>query len=264
MIRQAFAVALVAVVFVLISCVSKSEYVAMEDRYDRCQAQIEAQQQRYAELNERYGRLSNANRQNLQRIESLERQIELKQVVIDQKQATITRKEAVIDQKEEIISAKEETISELERTRRNIEENLKEQIEQKNIKLEELEGKLRVTFVDKILFNSGSVSVNRRGRQSLLKLAESLQQYPDQLIVVEGHTDDVQIGPALRDRFPSNWELSTARAAAVVRFLQEKAGIDPHRMTAAGFSYFRPVASNDTQEGRSQNRRIEIVLVPAQ
>jgi len=255
MIRNAVAISMVVIVFVLISCVSKSEFVDMENRYDQCQAQLEDQQERYEELNERYGRLSNANRQNLDRIESLERQVELNKIIIDQKQETISRKE-------EIITEKEETISELEQTRKNIEESLKDQIQQKNIKLQELEGKLRVTFVDKILFNSGSVNVNRRGQESLLKLAESLQEYEDQLIVVEGHTDDVQIGPGLRDRFPSNWELSTARAAAVVRFLQEKAGIDPHRMTATGFSYFRPVASNDTAEGRSQNRRIEIVLAP--
>jgi len=255
MIRNAMAISIVTVLFVLVSCVSKSELVEMETRYDRCQAQLQAEQERYEELNERYGRLSNANAQNLDRIEALERQVELNRIIIDQKEDAINRKE-------EIITEKEETISELEQTRRNIEENLKEQIEQKNIKLEELEGKLRVTFVDKILFNSGSVNVNRRGQESLLKLAESLRQYEDQLIVVEGHTDDVQIGPSLQDRFPSNWELSTARAAAVVRFLQEDADIDPHRMTATGFSYYRPVASNDTEEGRSQNRRIEIVLVP--
>ncbi|HHP7235921.1 MAG TPA: OmpA family protein [Desulfobacterales bacterium] len=255
MTRNAIAILLVVIVFVLISCVSKSELVEMENRYDRCQEQIEMEQQRYTELDERFGRLSNANEQNLRRIDSLERQIELNKIIIDQKEEMITRKE-------EIITEKEETISELEQTRKNIEENLKDQIEQKNIKLQELEGKLRVTFVDKILFNSGSVNVNRRGQESLLKLAESLRQYEDQLIVVEGHTDDVQIGPSLQHRFPSNWELSTARAAAVVRFLQEEGGIDPHRMTATGFSYFRPVASNETEEGRSQNRRIEIVLAP--
>jgi len=66
----------------------------------------------------------------------------------------------------------------------------------------------------------------------------------------------------LRDRFPTNWELSTARATAVVRFLQDDGGLNPERLTASGYSYYRPVASNDTEEGRSQNRRIEIILTP--
>jgi chemotaxis protein MotB len=80
--------------------------------------------------------------------------------------------------------------------------------------------------------------------------------------VVEGHTDNVSVGSALKNRFPSNWELATARAAAVVRFLHEAAGLEPERLSATGYSYFKPIASNDTEEGRSQNRRIEVILVP--
>ena len=153
-------------------------------------------------------------------------------------------------------------ISELDKTRREIESSLEEQIEQRDIKIEEIEGKLKVTFVDKILFDSGSVRIKQKGKDVLLKLAESFNNNVGQKILVEGHTDDVQIGPALQGRFPSNWELSAARATAVVRFLQEKGNIAPERLTASGFSYFRPVAPNDTEEGRSANRRIEIVLLP--
>ena len=79
---------------------------------------------------------------------------------------------------------------------------------------------------------------------------------------MEGHTDDVKIGKSLQSKFPTNWELSTARAAAVVRYLQDNAGIEPQRLTASGFSQFQPVATNKTAEGRSQNRRIDIILVP--
>ena len=161
-----------------------------------------------------------------------------------------------------VVQKKETVISELERTRRDIEISLKEQIAQKDIKLEEIEGKLKVTFVDKILFNSGSVTVKEKGRNVLLKLAETFRDEKDQMIVVEGHTDDVKIGGVLFERFPSNWELSTARAAAVVRFLQEKGKIEPERLTASGFGFYRPVSSNETEEGRSQNRRIEIILAP--
>jgi chemotaxis protein MotB len=160
------------------------------------------------------------------------------------------------------VQQKEGEISELEKTRREIESSLKDQIAQKDIKLEEIEGKLKVTFVDKILFDSGSVVIKPKGQEVLLKLADSFRDNKNQNIAVEGHTDEVQIGPALLDRFPTNWELSTARATAVVRFLQEKGNIEPERLTASGFSFYRPVATNDTPEGREQNRRIEIILVP--
>jgi len=97
----------------------------------------------------------------------------------------------------------------------------------------------------------------------LLLMADSLEAFANQTVVVEGHTDNVPLKPALKEKFPSNWELSTARAAAVAHFMQENSGLDPRRLSACGFSYFRPVASNDTVEGRRLNRRIEIILSSA-
>ncbi len=81
-------------------------------------------------------------------------------------------------------------------------------------------------------------------------------------IYVEGHTDDRDISGALAERFPSNWELSTARATRVVRLLAADSGIDPERLTASGYAEHRPVASNETEEGRAANRRIEIRVTP--
>ena len=79
------------------------------------------------------------------------------------------------------------------------------------------------------------------------------------MIVVEGHTDNVGVGKSLQSIYPTNWELSTARATAVVRFLQDKAEINPERLSAVGFSYYKPIADNDTEDGRAQNRRIELI-----
>ena len=162
----------------------------------------------------------------------------------------------------EVVLEKELTILELDRTRREIEHNLKDQIARKDVRIEEIEGKLKVTFVDKILFDSGSTKVKDKGQEVLLTLAESLVTDPDNTIVVEGHTDDVKIGWPLQERYPSNWELSTARAASVVRFLQEQADIEPERLTATGYSFHRPIAANESDESRRQNRRIEIILIP--
>ncbi len=181
---------------------------------------------------------------------------------VRQKNSAIGRLSLDLGEMQEMVRQKDYTISELDRTRIEIEFSLKEQIAQKNVKIEEIEGKLKVTFVDKILFDSGSTSIKNKGQEVLFTLAETLVADTNNTIVVEGHTDDVEIGWPLRERFPSNWELSTARAASVVRFLQEQANIKPERLTATGYSFHRPIAANDSEESRGQNRRIEIILIP--
>jgi chemotaxis protein MotB len=137
--------------------------------------------------------------------------------------------------------------------------SLQTEIEQGRVELTELKGKLTVKMKDKILFASGSATVGKDGLAALAKVAEALRGVQGKVIRVEGHTDNVPTGAA--GPFPTNWELSTARALAVVRFMQES-GVDPTRLSAAGFGEFQPVSANDTPEGRSLNRRIEIVLVP--
>jgi len=106
------------------------------------------------------------------------------------------------------------------------------------------------------------VVINERGKELLARIADSLRDNRNQKILVEGHTDNVGIGSELRQRYPTNWELSTARATAVVRFLQEVTGLEPERLSACGYSFYQPLATNDTEEDRRQNRRIEIILVP--
>ncbi len=225
--------------FLVFSCVSKNKYLELETRSNETQAQLE---QNKTNLQAQISKLQSENNRLLDTIEGLKMELKQEKLAVQQKEGEV---------------------SELEKTRSEIESSLKEQIAQKDIKLEEIEGKLKVTFVDKILFDSGSVMIKPKGQEVLLKLADSFRDSKDQNIAVEGHTDDVQIGAALIDRFPTNWELSTARATAVVRFLQEKGNIEPKRLTASGFAFYQAVATNETPEGRIQNRRIEIILVPA-
>ncbi|MGD8366590.1 MAG: OmpA family protein [Desulfobacterales bacterium] len=168
-----------------------------------------------------------------------------------------------LDKQKSIIELQENVINRLDDTKQKIEKSLKEQIEAKEIRIEEMENRLKVTMVDEILFDTGQAQVNPRGREVLLKIADSLRSQTSHDVVVEGHTDNVPIGPALQNRYASNWELSAARAISVVRFLQEKADMDPTRLSAAAFGPYQPVAPNDTAEGRKRNRRIEIILEPA-
>jgi chemotaxis protein MotB len=160
---------------------------------------------------------------------------------------------------EKRIKELQDDIVQRDRAKRQIENDLKEQIRAQEVKLEKLAGKLKVTFVDRILFNSGSAEINAEGRHLLSKLAESLKPN-NQNILVEGHTDNVPIGPELREKYPTNWDLSVARSAAVVRYLTGKPGIAPQRFAVCGYSFYKPVASNETEKDRQQNRRIEIIL----
>lgn len=137
--------------------------------------------------------------------------------------------------------------------------SLRGEIEAGRVELMELRGRTTVQLKDKILFASGSATVGADGKDALRKVADALKGLQGKVIRVEGHTDNVPTGAA--GPFASNWELSSARALAVVHFLQD-AGVDPTRLSGAGFAEFQPIGPNDTPEGRSLNRRIEIVLVP--
>jgi len=167
-----------------------------------------------------------------------------------------------LQQKKSVIQLQEKVIRLLDDTKKTIETSLKDQIAAQDIEVVEVEDKLKLVFVDKILFDSGSAEINSTGETLLQLVAASLKENKNHWIVVEGHTDDVPLSPALKKRFPSNWELSSARAVAVVRFLQEKGGLSPERLAVHGYSFYRPVATNKTPEGRRQNRRIEIILSP--
>jgi chemotaxis protein MotB len=179
-----------------------------------------------------------------------------------QQQKNIKTLERELKKRRSVIQLQGKVIQLLDDTKKTIETSLKDQIAAQEIEVVEVDDKLKVIFVDKILFDSGSVDINVRGRELLMIMAGSLKETGHQEILVEGHTDNVPLSAALRKRFPSNWELSTARAAAVARFFQQAGGIPPERLSARGYSFFRPVASNKTEEGRHQNRRIEIILAP--
>jgi len=104
--------------------------------------------------------------------------------------------------------------------------------------------------------------VKPAGLQVLKQVSDILKKVTDKQIRIEGHTDNVPIGVKLRGRFPTNWELSTARATSVVRYLIEDGGVDRANLLAVGYADTRPLVANDTEEGRTANRRIEIALYP--
>lgn len=119
-------------------------------------------------------------------------------------------------------------------------------------------GRLVINMPQDILFRSGSADIGREGQDAIRQVAEVLRDFADRQFQVEGHTDNVPISTRT---FPSNWELSTARAVSVVHLLQQ-GGVAATSLSAAGYGEFHPVAQNDTRENRAKNRRIEIVILP--
>jgi chemotaxis protein MotB len=157
--------------------------------------------------------------------------------------------------------AKEAEIAQLKGTYDQLMGNLKDEIAKGEIQVTQLKDQLHLNMVEKILFDSGSTRIKESGQKVLKQIASAINQVKDKDVRVEGFTDNVPVGPKLRETYPTNWELSTARATTVVRFLQEKGGVDPGRLIAAGYGEYHAVVSNDTPEGQAENRRIDIVLV---
>jgi len=157
---------------------------------------------------------------------------------------------------------KEAEIARVQTTRDSLVAEMTREIQDNQIQITQLADKLKVSIVDKILFPSGEAKITGEGLKVLQRVGNILKNTKDNVIRVEGHTDNVPISGALKYKFPSNWELSTARATNVVRFLEDKVGIDPAKLEAVGLGENQPVASNETAQGRAQNRRIEIALLP--
>ena len=128
------------------------------------------------------------------------------------------------------------------------------------VKMELLASGLQIVLPNEVLFTTGSANLKPEGQDLLKELVGALEDVPYQIVVI-GHTDDVPIGPGLAKRYPSNWELAGARASSVVRVMAAE-GIPPPQLLAISMGDTRPLAANDTEEGRKRNRRIEVRLRP--
>jgi len=160
----------------------------------------------------------------------------------------------------ELQNQKEEELSELEKAKQLLEEKLKQEIDDKSVRLEMAQKGLAIIFLTEVLFDSGKADIKSEAFSSLDKIAGVLKDnVEDRNIGIEGHTDNE---PIKHSKWKSNWELSTSRATSVLHYLVDTRDINPKRVAAIGYGEYRPVASNDTIEGKRQNRRVEIVILP--
>ncbi len=238
---------LIAGVLITTSCVSKKKYSAATSHVQQLRADSAAFEDQLHGLRAQvYGLSDNAK---LTAEELAERKRELAM-----KDAELQEKAKRMDDLDRRLKAQTDAMTSL---RQKVADALV------NFKAEDLtvsmrDGKVYVSLSEKLLFPSGSAAVEPKGKEALGKLAVVMNSNSDISMMVEGHTDSIPINKA---PFSDNWDLSTARATSIVRILIS-AGLDPHRVTAAGRSEFVPIADNSTKEGRQKNRRTEIILIP--
>lgn len=159
----------------------------------------------------------------------------------------------------ERIQTLEKELEELRNTKGLLEQTLEKEIKDKQVRLSMEEKGLVITFVSEVLFDSGKASLKPESFEALNKVANILvENVPENNIGIEGYTDNQ---PIKHSKWKSNWELSAHRALSVLEYLEGK-GVNPERLSASGYGEYKPVASNDTADGRQLNRRVEIVILP--
>ncbi len=254
------------VMFIPLGCIVLDGYSDKKNQLEQCEMRMEAERQRQDEhlaiLEAKLLSSDENGSKCLKEMADLQTQHAYVKKINKQLSHHNQKLERDLQKQKSVIILQEEVIRLLDDTKKTIESSLKYQMAAKDIEVIETSNQVKMILVDKILFASGSVDISEEGKALLMIIAKSIRDSKSQNIIVEGHTDDRPISGRLKNRFVSNWELSAARASAVVRFLEQTGNLPARYFSVHAYSLHRPLASNETEEGRSQNRRIEIILAP--
>ncbi len=237
------------------SCVSKRKYALARSRASQITAdnialnnRIKGQQDTINSLHNRLGALGNANENATNQLNKTASELNMTKEQIEAQRARLQQMQSFLEQQHKAT------------------EDLKKKVadaligfKSSELMVSDKNGRIYISMEESLLFPSGSAVVNPRGKEALQKVAGVLNANPDIHIDIEGHTDNKPINTKV---YPDNWALSTARATAIARILTNEYGVSPVRLIASGRSYYVPVASNETEAGRAQNRRTEIILEP--
>lgn len=251
------------------SCVSKKKYLESEN--GRIEAEKEAKdlRERLIGCQDESDRLVNQVATLAKDTALLRRDIRNYKTMLntnmgeqDKLNALLSEKMKELDEREQTINRLQEMIDEQTRKVQDLLNSVKEALlgfNSDELTVTEKNGKVYVAMSDKLLFQSGSATVDKRGEEALSKLADVLNKQSDIDVYIEGHTDSKPIHNA---RFSDNWDLSVIRATSVVRILTTDYGVNPLQIQPCGRGEYMPVADNETAEGRSKNRRTEIIMAP--
>ncbi len=186
-----------------------------------------------------------------------------------EEQDRLAENEALIQERDRLVEENRQRVSEKAATEQRLEQDIAQLKQSMNLEITKREDVIiqleqaakTLQLGSDVAFEFGSATLSRTGKEVLSKVKVLMQSYPDYVVSLEGHTDDRGIKTDYQERFPSNWELSAARAGSAVRYL-EREGVNPNRLRIVGFGSHRPVADNQLAEGRAKNRRLEIVFTP--
>jgi chemotaxis protein MotB len=221
-------------------CVSKGEFEKAQAEKSQ---EIDALQKERAALE-----------QQTRELQSQRKALEDQKTALERQQGNLrTELDTLARQKAQLEAANQQTKSQYD----GLLSNLNDEVKKGQLQVRQYKDMLTVEVAEQLFFDSGRAALKDQGKEVLKRVGEVLKGYDNKVIRVVGHTDNVPISTS---QFPSNWELSAARATTVVRFLQG-AGVPPERMTASGRGEFSPIAQNDDADGRRKNRRIEITLI---
>jgi len=236
-------IVILAVVVVASGCVSSGTFKKMETQKNQ---EISTLQQNKADLEKQRAALEEGNKGLKQQVDTL-----------TQQNAAIKKDVGALEQeKAALVAADQQRRQQYEA----LVQGLSKEVEKGQLQVKQYKNMLSVDLAEKIFFDSGKATLKKEGKEVLKKVGDALKGYENKIIRVVGHTDNVPLAKSLQATFPTNWDLSVARATNVVRYLQE-VGIPPERMVPSGRAEYDPVAPNDTPEGRQKNRRIEIMLL---
>lgn len=247
---------------VMPSCVSKKKYQELDANRAACE-------QREADLKTRLEDMTAKNAGLEANLNETQAELKKTSVLLDDTGMARAELDKALKEKEARLNEREATIKELKELidkQKDVVRSLLSKIKHALIKydssqlsVEVKNGKVYVAMSDKLLFRSGSARVDEKGKEALKQLAEVLANQTDIDILIEGHTDNV---PIKSSTFKDNWDLSVFRATEVVRILTDEFNLDRTKLIPSGRGEYMPKAENDTEEGRAQNRRTEIILSP--
>ncbi|MGH8502789.1 MAG: OmpA family protein [Gammaproteobacteria bacterium] len=235
---------------------SQQQREALRERQQQLRARLDAAIEKQSKLRARLNATNDRIKAKESELQTARGELDTLESNLDKAAARIAQLNAAVDRAKQARQREAERFAQLKSA-------LELKLRSRDIQIERLRNNRTVIRVGgDILFNVGSAELKPDGAEALRLIAEALNEFPGRDVSLEGHTDNLAIGGSLSEIYPSNWELSAARAARAARFLQAEAGIDPRRLRVVGYGEYQPVAPNDEPAQQARNRRIEIMLLP--
>lgn len=250
----------------LFSCVSQKKYDELQNKFNSaysenqgCQTELAVAKAKLANFESNQGQFENTVQSERNQVKDLQKQLK---DCINGGSKNISELVKEINESNKyikhLVNAKSKSDSLNMVLTNNLTRSLSSE-ETKDVDVKVLKGVVYISLADNMLYKSGSYEISPAAGETLSKIAKIINDYRDYDVLIEGNTDNV---PISKPNIRNNWDLSALRASSVVQALQNQYGVDPKRMTAGGRGEFNPLTTNATPDGKSKNRRTQIIILP--